>query len=243
MSRKIKFLITLTFLLMLIVIVNMPKELLSFSVNIQPQAATITLSVIILIVSYLYTKNDNLLMHVEGPVIQEKKTDTHQNSLISKIKESKSLMEMMDKLKAIIGDDESFANIDNESKIYWQSYMWVSRMEELYGKDWREVFQAAQMPVKQEDFGKMRSLITEIALHTVDFCRYRTGYVNLSEEMKVNPRMILLNKSIKEAGGLAINTNPYDTNREVRVLSQLMDNDGVTIKNAAIHGYYKEENN
>ena len=61
--------------------------------------------------------------------------------------------------------------------------------------------------------------------------------------MKVNPRMILLNKSIKEAGGLAINTNPYDTNREVRVLSQLMDNDGVTIKNATIHGYYKEENN
>lgn len=179
---------------------------------------------------------------VEDDAQQGDQTDTPQADLLMQLKESKTLQELMDKLKEAAGDD-SFAALEQEAEACCQSYEWITKMEKRYGKAWRQLFQAAQMPVDQEEFGKMRSLITEIALHTIDFCRYRTGYINLSEEMKVNPTMMLEGKSIQEAGGVALNANPYHINREVRVLSQLMDHDGISIKNATIHGYYQENIN
>lgn len=128
-----------------------------------------------------------------------------------------------------------------ELDIYRQCYLWCQQMQKRYGKDWQETFQGSNLPLQPQDIGHMRSLMAEVALHTVDFCRYRTADVNLTERMRVNPRMILLDADLKEAGARPFTDNPYEMPKEVLALNELFRQDQVELTRATIHGFYNDK--
>lgn len=128
-----------------------------------------------------------------------------------------------------------------ELDIYRQCYLWCQQMQKRYGKDWQETFQGCSLPLQAQDIGHMRSLMAEVALHTVDFCRYRTADVNLTERMRVNPRMILLDTGLKAAGARPVTDNPYEMPKEVLALNELFRQDQVELPRATIHGFYNEK--
>lgn len=130
----------------------------------------------------------------------------------------------------------------HELKIYQQCYIWVEKMQEHYGNAWNDKFQSADMPFDPAFYPELRSLIMEVALHTVDFCRYRTANINLTERMKVNPNMLLLGISVEKAGGKPINDNPFEIPKEVRLLHQLINEDGITLDGVTVHGFYYRNN-
>lgn len=125
-----------------------------------------------------------------------------------------------------------------ELKVYQQCYLWVEHMHEKYGLEWDRKSRNAEMPFAKERYPELRSLVMEIALHTIDFCRYRTNYINCTDRMKVNPAMLLLDETVEKAGGLPLSDNPYEIPKEVRLLHQLIQNDGIELKDVTIHGYY-----
>lgn len=237
-----------TLLLLLLVAVNLPLKFIQ-DLNIQPLAATITLALILIIVSYIaYRQQQVQKKEMEALRLQAEKKpepkvvqpEPKQEQPIS-IGESKTLPELLNHLKAHADNPSSVTDMEKEMKTYQQCYIWVKRMEELYGKAWRKQFQELEMPPKPEEFPQMRSLILEIALHTVDFCRYRTNYINLTKKMRVNPSMILLKQTAKEAGGEVYEEDPFKIPKETRALHALMEADDIRLKQATIHGYY--ENN
>jgi hypothetical protein len=128
-----------------------------------------------------------------------------------------------------------------ELDIYRQCYLWCQQMQKRYGKDWQETFQGSSLPLQPKDIAHMRSLMAEVALHTVDFCRYRTADVNLTERMRVNPRMILLDADLKAAGAQPVTDNPYEMPKEVLALNELFRQDQVQLTRATIHGFYDDK--
>ena len=138
---------------------------------------------------------------------------------------------------------ETVQRLKDELDTYRQSYLWCIRMQQLYGDRWTGMFQCATLPLEPAEYSKMRSLIAEVALQTVDFCRYRTRYINLTERMQVNPRMILLGCSPAEAGAKSLSDNPFEIPKEVLALQELFLNDKVQLTNASIHGYIPNNNN
>lgn len=136
------------------------------------------------------------------------------------------------------GPDESEKKrLLNELDIYRQSYLWCVQMQKKYGKQWADAFQGATLPLELEDYPRLRSLIAEIALQTMDFCRYRTNDINLQDRMMVNPRSVLMDCSVQEAGAQELKTNPYYTPKEVLALYELFGHDKVQLQQASIHGY------
>lgn len=138
---------------------------------------------------------------------------------------------------------ETVQRLKDELDTYRQSYLWCIRMQQLYGEQWTDMFQCATLPLEPAEYSKMRSLIAEVALQTVDFCRYRTRYINLTERMQVNPRMILLGCSPAEAGAKSLSDNPFEIPKEVLALQELFQNDKVELTYASIHGYIPNSNN
>lgn len=235
-----------TLLLLLIVAVNLPLKFIQ-DFNIQPLAATVTLTLILFTVSYTaFRRHKAQKKEMETLKLQaEKQPETIQpvstpEQPIS-LGESITLPELLNYLKTHADNPSAITDMEKEMKTYQQCYIWVKRMEETYGKAWRKQFQELEMPPKPEDFPQMRSLILEIALHTVDFCRYRTNYINLTKMMRVNPSMILLKQTAKEAGGDAYEDDPFKTPKEVRALHALMEADDIRLKQATIHGYYNNK--
>lgn len=232
-------------LLALIVFVNLPPSLCFFTLPafISPLSITIVLALSILLVTCLQNwRHETLLsMQAEEKVAIPESIKEAQASTSLDIKNCQSLSQLIEVIKQQADASDSVRYLDLELKTLEQCRLWIYKMEEKYGKEWRTLFQGAEMPVKQEDFPRMRSLIMDIALHTVDFCRYRTGYVNLTEQMKVNPTMLLLDKEAVKAGAKPINTDPFKIDKEVRVLHQLIRHDGISLKEVTIHGYYLED--
>lgn len=235
-----------TLLLLLIVIVNLPLEFIQ-AYNIQPLAATVTLTLILIVISYIAFRQQQIQKkEMETLRLQaEKPTEAIQPESMPEqpisLGECITLPELLNYLKDHADNPSAVTDMEKEMKTYQQCYIWVKRMEELYGKAWRKQFQELEMPPKPEDFPQMRSLILEIALHTVDFCRYRTNYINLTKMMRVNPSMILLKQTAKEAGGEAYEEDPFKVPKETRALHALTEVDDIRLKQATLHGYY--ENN
>jgi len=153
-----------------------------------------------------------------------------------KLTDCSSLSELLNKVEPMLDEkdaDSLFAELDS----YKELAVWIERINQTYGKAWGTLFQQAEMPVGEEDMPPMRSLTMELALHTIDFCRCRMGYVNLTDAMKVNPMMMLHQKDAQAVGSKPFEDNPERTPREVRALYQLMKHDGIALKHATIHGY------
>ena len=223
-------------LLLLIVLVNALPQ--SLPIQISPIPATIALALLAMV--HLYIKMRTTPIHIETDQTKEDEAENREEPEVKTfcIDDCKSLMDIITKAKETALDSGNLEQLGLELDTYRQCYMWVQKMENTYGKQWRNTIQGAEMPITEKLFPKIHSLMMEISLHTIDFCRYRTGYVNLSALMKINPTMMLLGKNAKEAGAIPITTDPYETDREARVLYSLLKNDGITLKDATIHGYY-----
>lgn len=236
-----KFFIIQTLLLGALVVVNLPFVVGAYGVN--ALAATITLVLVLILLSlhnYLQQRRCRTKVVEDKELSQNppEKTESEAGSSLP-VGECHTLSELMAYLQTHADAPSQIAALDFELKTYQQCYIWIKRMEEMYGDKWRKCFQEAEMPIQEDDFPQMRSLIMEIALHTVDFCRYRTNYINLTDKMKVNPSMILLEKEALQAGAEPFTDDPFHTNKEVRALHALAANDGIRLKNATLHGYYE----
>jgi hypothetical protein len=168
--------------------------------------------------------------------IQEEPTKPAKDNVLEKLTDCSSLSELLTRLEPVLDDkdeDTLYAELDS----YKELAVWIERIDQTYGKTWDMLFQQAEMPVGEAEMPAMHSLTMELALHTIDFCRCRTGYVNLTDAMKVNPMMMLHQKDAQSMGSMPFEDNPEKTPREVRALYQLMKHDGVVLKHATIHGY------
>lgn len=223
-------------LLLLIIVVNILPQ--PISMYIRPLPATIALVLLVIIHTYIILKQRT----ETAPALIEKEHENVIQTLTPAETDFKSLSDFVNYAKKNSADSETADQLELELNTYMQCYLWVQKMEKKYDQQWRALIQGAEMPICPETFPKIRSLIMEIALHTTDFCRYRTHYVNLSEQMMVNPTSILLDKDLKEAGAVPISDNPFKTPREVRALGSLIRNDEIQLNGATIHGYYIEEN-
>ena len=232
-------------LLLLIVIVNIQPQLLP--IQISPLPATITLALLVLIHTYVHLRS---VVHerpvpteLDGQEVKEEPEDKYETGTTPQPTETanqiNSLSDLISAAKASSPDNENLQQLQLEYNIYRQCYIWVENMEKAYGKQWRDIIQGADMPVSSEIFPEIHRLTTEVAMHTIDFCRYRTSYINLTPLMKVNPTMILLNKDARQAGARPYSDDPFETEREVRVLHTLIQHDGVVLQGATIHGYYE----
>lgn len=138
-------------------------------------------------------------------------------------------------------DESEKKRLLDELDIYRQSYLWCVQMQRKYGQQWADAFQGATLPLTNDDYPRLRSLIAEIALQTSDFCRYRTNDVNLQERMMVNPKSMLLDCSVEQAGACELEINPFNTPKEVLALYELFSHDEVSLKQASIHGYIQHK--
>ena len=153
-----------------------------------------------------------------------------------RIKECHSLHELLDKVAPLMNESELDV-LDTQLASMQDAESWILQMEKAYADIWSDLFQGAEMPLTEEAMPAMRSLIMEVALHTMDFCRTHTGYVNLTSGMRVNPILILQQKDVKNVDAQPMNEDPFTTSREIRALYQLAKHDGVTLRNATIQGY------
>lgn len=232
-------------LLLLIVLVNIQPPLLP--VKISPLPATIALAILVLVHTYINLKsitNSHIVPAdidenngiIDGEDKKESDTMSEETRTVNSIK---SLSDLIDAARTTSSNEEALQQLQLEYDIYRQCYIWVDNMDKIYGKQWRDTIQGADMPVNAELFPEIHRLVTEVAMHTIDFCRYRTNYINLTPLMKVNPTMILLNKDAQQAGAKLYSEDPFETEREVRVLHTLIRHDGVKLQNATIHGYFE----
>ena len=223
-------------LLLLIVLVNIYP--LDFPVPIAPIPASIALAIVSMVHLYIKLKSISIPSD-KKPVEKEVEHEVKEPMDSSfEIDNCKTLIELINQAKDIAKDKDNIEQLSLELDTYRQCYMWVQNMEKTYGRPWRETIQGAEMPIKAELYPQIRKMMMEISLHTIDFCRYRTNYVNLTPLMMVNPMMILLGKDAKGAGAVPISMDPYETDREARVLYSLIKYDGISLKDATIHGYY-----
>lgn len=232
-------------LLLLIVLVNIQPQV--FPIQISPLPATIALAMLVLVHTYIKLRPvANVNFPAIDPEENDGKTDLEDKKgsdatppVTGIANDFKSLSDLLEAAKTSSPDEETLRQLQLEYDIYRQCYIWVENMEKTYGKQWRETIQGADMPVNPDIFPEIHRLTAEVAMHTIDFCRYRTSYINLTPPMKVNPTMILLHKDAEQAGAKPYSDDPYETEREVRVLHALLQNDGVELQNATIHGYYE----
>ena len=232
-------------LLLLIVLINIQPQV--FPIQISPLPATIALAMLVLVHTYIKLRPAAFIN--VAPVDTEEKDGKANHGdknggdvappVTEIVNDFKSLSDLLEAAKSSSSDEETLQQLQLEYDIYRQCYIWVENMEKTYGKQWRDTIQGADMPVKPDIFPKIHRLMAEVAMHTIDFCRYRTSYINLTPPMKVNPTMILLHKDAEQAGAKPYSDDPYETEREVRVLHALLQNDGVELQNATIHGYYE----
>ncbi len=230
-------------LLLLIVLVNSRPQ--SLPIKIAPIPATIALALLAMVHLYIKLKPTSLPSEIVPREVEDNKDRVEPIEKSFCIDECRSLTDIILKAKETAKDLDNLEQLGLELDTYRQCYMWIQKMEGTYGKQWRDTIQGAEMPVRNELYPKIHRLMMEISLHTIDFCRYRTGYVNLSPLMKINPTMMLLGKNARDAGASPISTDPYETDREARVLYSLLKFDGITLQDATIHGYYvlNEEKN
>lgn len=139
-------------------------------------------------------------------------------------------------------DEAEKKRLTDELDTFRQSYLWCLNMQKIYGQKWLDTFQGADLPLSPDSYPVMRSLIAEIALQTADFCRYRTGDINLKERMIVNPRIVLLGCPATEAGARPLSDNPFETPKEVHALHALFKHDGIKLRHASIHGFIEPTN-
>jgi len=223
-------------LLSLIVLVNTLPQ--SLPIQISPIPATIALALLTMV--HLYIKSKPLPVLADSTSGNEP-VEAHKKELLEQaidIDSCKSLIDIIQQAKKTACNVDNLEQLSLELDTYRQCYLWIRNMEQTYGKQWRETIQGAQMPINPKIYPQIHQMMAEISLHTIDFCRYRTGYVNLTPQMKVNPTMMLLEKDAKAAGAKPLNNDPYETDREARVLYSLLKYDGITLKDATIHGYY-----
>lgn len=223
-------------LLTLIVLVNALPQSLPFPIS--PIPATIALALLAMVHLYIKLKphpvlSENTSGNVTVQIHQEESPEQ-----IFDIDSCKSLMDIFQQAKETAHDVDNLEQLSLEFDTYRQCYLWIQNMEKTYGRPWRETIQGAEMPISPEIYPQIHRMMAEISLHTIDFCRYRMGYVNLTPLMKVNPTMMLLEKDAKVAGAKPLNDDPFETDREARVLFSLLKHDGVSLQNATIHGYY-----
>ena len=236
--------VVITFLFVsIIILVNIPN-LLPIDI-VQQLALTITLGLMIVVWSYIQYRHYKKMTIVKQPIIkQEPETILdlqEKEDLLSRWAASNEDLrgwidlQLIDLSDGIIKD-----RLLEEQKKYSQgiqSYMWLTHIMEQYHEQWMDIFQNPQMPVEESRIPKMRSLLMEIALHTIDFCRYRTEYVNLTSGMQVNPTLLLLNQSMEKAGAVPYVEDPLKVSREIRSLFYLTQHDNIKLKNVTIQGY------
>ena len=229
-------------LLLLIVLLNIQPQV--FPIQISPLPATIALAMLVLVHTYIKLRAVAIInvapIEEDGKTASEDKNGDDATPPVTEIaNDLKSLSDLLEVAKSSSSDEETLQQLQLEYDIYRQCYIWVENMEKTYGKQWRDTIQGADMPVNPDIFPEIHRLTAEVAMHTIDFCRYRTNYINLTPLMKVNPAMILLHKDARQAGAKPYSDDPFETEREVRVLHALIQHDGVALQNATIHGYYE----
>lgn len=229
-----------------IVCLNFPGLFDSYMDPAQIVAATITILLILIIWQvYLYHTLSHKKAERQNPVPDTPKDTANTSDLppyehgcnldhfLQKIFEAYDKSESIDKKP----NDKDKDSLRDELDSYRQSYLWCIKMQQRYGDSWTECFQGASLPIREEDYPKMRSLIAEVALQTIDYCRYRAGSINLTERMMVNPKMILLDLLAEQAGASAISDDPFQIPKEALALQELFKQDKITLQHASIHGF------
>ena len=167
---------------------------------------------------------------IEAPLSAEEWID---QSLV----DSPSLSVFLERARAITSSPEAIDTIKAEISASHQALAWVIQMNETFYPRWRKVFEETPFPVDASAYAGMRSVMNEVALHCMDYVRYRTGDINVTTRHLINPAALLLRRSWEDLHVKPISFDPMAVPRDVRVIADLLLHDGVKLEDATIMGY------
>lgn len=115
---------------------------------------------------------------------------------------------------------------------------WTKAMANAYCDRWYEAFQCTSASTEEnvsEDKQSQRKLCYEIALQTIDFLRMEHDRGRFTKVMGSNPLKLMEDPDAPVS--LPFTTDPFQTPKEVRIIVQLLQADGIEEMPITIHGY------
>lgn len=149
----------------------------------------------------------------------------------------------LERVRTETSSPEAVDNLKAELLAGHQAFAWSTRMYELFYPKWRAAFEQTPLPLDIAEYPRLRGILYEVALHTMDYVRYRCGDINVTNRHKVNPAALLLRKSFADLPTETFSDDPMKTPRDVRMIGEILLHDGVQLQDATIMGYQLDKDN